>query len=271
MNYWQNKTCLVTGASAGLGLAISRNLAGRGAKVIMNARTMGPLQQAVDLLTGAGHQAFAVPGDITEQADVDRLAEEVRTRFGGLDFLCNCAGQSTRGAVLETTPESFRQLWETNFLGAVRMTRAFAPLLIERQGHLVNIGSLASKVAPRFYGGYPASKFAVAAYSQQLRLELGPQGLHVLLVCPGPIARTDNKPRYSATSDIPESAQQPGGGAKISSLDPDRLAEQILVACERRQLELIVPGKVRLLMAIAALSPKLGDWLLTKATGGKSS
>jgi uncharacterized protein len=266
MNYWHNKTCLVTGASAGLGLAISRILAGRGAKVIMNARTMGPLQQAVDLLEAAGHQAFAVPGDITKQTDVDRLAGEVRSRFGGLDFLCNCAGQSTRGAVLETTPENFQQMWETNFLGAVRMTRAFAPLLIERQGHLVNIGSLASKVAPRFYGGYPASKFAMAAYSQQLRLELGPQGLHVLLVCPGPISRTDNKPRYAVASGIPESSQQPGGGAKISSLNPDRLSEQILTACERRQLELVVPGKVRLLMAIAALSPKLGDWLLTKAT-----
>lgn len=266
MNYWQNKTCLVTGASAGLGLAISRSLAGRGAKVIMNARSVGPLQQAVDLLEGAGHQAVALPGDITQQADVDRLAEEVHSRYGGLDFLCNCAGQSTRGAVLETTPESFQKLWETNFLGAVRMTRALAPLLIERQGHLVNIGSLASKVAPRFYGGYPASKFAVAAYSQQLRLELGPQGLHVLLVCPGPISRTDNKPRYTTTSNVPESAQQPGGGAKISSLDPAWLAERILTACERRQLELIVPGKVRLLIAIAALSPKLGDWLLTKAT-----
>ncbi len=269
MSYWQKKICFVTGASAGLGLAISRALVGHGAVVVMNARTAGPLNDAVELLQATGGQAAALPGDVTSQDDVDILVQEIRTRYGRLDFLCNCAGQSTRGAVLDTTPDDFQKLWEVNFLSTVRMTRAFAPLLIEQRGHLVNIGSLASKVAPRFYGGYPASKFAVSAYSQQLRLELAPQGLHVLLVCPGPIARQVEGSRYSAAAEqIPEAAQHPGGGAKIRSLDPDWLAERILTACEKRQAELIVPGKVRLLLALAALSPRWGDWLLTKATGG---
>ncbi len=268
MNYWQNKNCLVTGASAGLGLAISRALLSQGATVVMNARKAGPLNAAAKLLQAAGGRVAAIPGDVTAQGDVDRIAEEIRTRYGGLDFLCNCAGQSTRGAVLETTPEDFGRLWEVNFLATVRMTRAFAPHLIERRGHLVNIGSLAGKIASRFYGAYPASKFAVSAYSQQLRLELGPQGLHVLLVCPGPIMRQDNSPRYVAADNIPSAAQEPGGGAKLRSLDPDWLAERILTACEKRQPELIVPAKVRLLLALAALSPKLGDWLLKKATGG---
>lgn len=269
MNYWRNKNCLVTGASAGLGLAIARALASRGASVVMNARTQTTLNEAVKNVNQAGGQAVAMPGDVTSQQDVDRMAQEIASRFGGLDFLCNCAGQSTRSAILETTPDDFQKLWEVNFLALVRMTRSFAPMLVERRGHLVNIGSLASKVAPRYYGGYPASKFAVAAYSQQLRLELGPQGLHVLLVCPGPIARKEGGQRYVETStNLPASAQQPGGGAKLSLIDPDRLAQRILTACEKRQPELIIPGKVRLLLALGALSPKLGDWLLKKSTGG---
>jgi short-subunit dehydrogenase len=268
MNNWQNKICLVTGASAGLGLAISRALASHGATVVMNARTLGPLKAAAELLQAAGGKVVALPGDVTAQEDVERIAGEIRTRFGGLDLLCNCAGQSTRGAVLGTTPEDFQKLWEVNFLATVRMTRAFAPQLVERRGHLVNIGSLAGKVAARYYGAYPASKFAVSAYSQQLRLELGPQGLHVLLVCPGPITRNVNAPRYTTADNIPAAAQQPGGGAKLRSLDSDWLAERILTACEKRRPELVVPGKVRLLLALAALSPRLGDWLLTKATGG---
>lgn len=266
MNFWQEKVCLVTGASSGLGLAIARALATRAATVILNARSQEPLDKAVSIIKNAGGQAIALSGDVTSQVDVDRVAEEIRTQFGRLDLLCNCAGRSTRQAVLETTPKDFQELWDVNFLSVVRMTRALASLLIDSQGHLVNIGSLAGKIATKYYGGYPASKYAVSAYSQQLRLEFGPQGLHVLLVCPGPIARSDDTPRYNVDSKIPESAQQPGGGAKLKSLDPDRLAGQILTACEQRRPELIVPGKARLLMALSALSPKLGDWLLNKAT-----
>jgi uncharacterized protein len=269
MSYWQRKICLVTGASSGLGLSISRALASRGARVVMNARSVGPLNDAAEILKAAGGDVTCCAGDVTSQADVERIAETVRADFGEIDLLCNCAGQSTRQAVLDTTPEDFQQLWEANFLSTVRMTRAFSADLLTRQGHVVNIGSLASKVAPRFYGGYPASKFAVAAYSQQLRLELGPQGLHVLLVCPGPIKREDNSPRYqTSTTNLPESAQQPGGGAKLRGIDPDWLAERILTACERRQAEVIVPAKVRLLLVLSALSPRLGDWILTKSTRG---
>jgi NAD(P)-dependent dehydrogenase (short-subunit alcohol dehydrogenase family) len=266
MTYWQNKTCLVTGASSGLGLAIARTLAGHGATVLMNARSIGPLQTAVETLEASGSHAHGLPGDVTVQADVERLARQAGEQFGGIDLLCNCAGQSTRRAVLDTTPEDFQQAWDVNFLSIVRMTRAFAPQLIKRRGHLVNIGSLSSKLATPFYGGYPASKFAVAAYSQQLRLELGEQGLHVLLVCPGPIARNDNQPRYATNSNVPETALQPGGGAKLKALDLTRLAEKILASCEARQPELVLPSKVRFLLALSALSPKLGDWLLKKST-----
>jgi short-subunit dehydrogenase len=268
MTYWQKMTCLVTGASSGLGLAIARTLAGHGATVLMNARSTGPLQTAVETLEASGARAHALPGDVTVQADVDNILQRVNGEFDGIDFLCNCAGQSSRKAVLDTTPEDFQQAWDVNFLSIVRMTRAFAPQLIERRGHLVNIGSLSSKVATPFYGGYPASKFAVAAYSQQLRLELGEQGLHVLLVCPGPIARGDIRPRYAMGANVPDAALKPGGGAKLKALDPTRLAEKILAACEARQSELVLPGKVRLLLALSSLSPKLGDWLLKKSTEG---
>ncbi len=268
-NYWQNKSCLVTGASSGLGLAIAQTLSSHGATVALNARTLGPLEEASELLTATGGNVLTLPGDVTSQTDVNTLVREVQARLGGLDLLCNCAGQSTRGEILDTSVESFQQMWEVNFLSAVRMTGAFAPLLIERRGHLVNIGSLAGKIAPRYLGAYPASKYALTAYSQQLRLELESSGLHVLLVCPGPIKRADAGVRYAeAAADIPEAAQQPGGGAKLRGIEPDWLAERILTACQRRQPELVVPGKVRWLLALSQLSPRWGDWLLKKATSG---
>ena len=132
---------------------------------------------------------------------------------------------------------------------------------------MVNIGSLGAKSAARWLGAYPATKFAVAAYSQQLRLELGPQGLHVLLVCPGPIQRSD--PRLyplAGLEDVPEHARRPGAGVKTRAIAPGRLAEMILRACQRRQPELVVPGRARLLFALSQLFPRLGDWIVLRRT-----
>lgn len=268
-NYWQDKICVVTGASAGLGATIARVLSARSATVILVARRTQPLEQLADNLRGLGGQVLTVAADVTKQQDVDNLVQQTIQTYGHIDLLCNCAGLSSRGSIHETSAEDFQQLLDLNFLAAVRTTQAFAPKLIERQGHVVQIGSLASKVAARYMGAYPASKFALAAYAQQLRMELGPVGLHTLLVCPGPIKRADSESRYSAVAEgLPAEAQKPGAGAKLKGIDAEWLAEQILAACEKRQPELVVPWKVRILLALAQLSPRLGDWLLRRATSG---
>ena len=270
-NYWQDKVCVVTGASAGLGKTLASTLASHGAKLVLVARHLKPLEQTADTLRALGTDVLPVAADITSQQDVDALLQQTLEHFGHVDMLCNCAGRSARGAILDTSPEDFQQLLDLNFLATVRTTQAFAPTLLQQRGHVIQIGSLASKVAARYMGAYPASKFALAAYAQQLRMELGPQGLHVLLVCPGPIVRPDYQndaaPRYTeAAQNLPAEALQPGAGAKLKGIDPTWLAERILTACEKRQLELVVPWKVRALLAISQLSPKLGDWLLRRAT-----
>ena len=103
---------------------------------------------------------------------------------------------------------------ELNLIALVRCTRAAVAHLLARRGHVVNIGSLAAKSAARWVGAYPATKFAVAAYSQQLRLELGPEGLHVLLVCPGPIPRKDERLYpLAGLEDVPERLGGRGRGS----------------------------------------------------------
>jgi short-subunit dehydrogenase len=175
-----------------------------------------------------------------------------------------------RGTVLATSPAQFQSLWETNFLSAVRCIQRFASSLTENHGHAVLIGSLASKAGAGYLGAYPASKFPLAALAQQLRLETESSGLHTLLVCPGPIARpADAGKRYTHQApDVPATAHQPGGGAKVSAIDPQWLAEKILEACIERRAELVVPGKARLLFALSQLAPRLGDRLLRKMTTG---
>ncbi|HUG68876.1 MAG TPA: SDR family oxidoreductase, partial [Pirellulaceae bacterium] len=196
MSYWQRKVALVTGGSAGLGFVIAETLCNRGASVMLAARDGQRLQEAVGRLQERGFRASGFATDVTDAEQVNSLMARTIEEFGRLDILVNNVGRSTRGNVLDTSPEEFRDLMELNFLSVVRCTQAAAPHLIESHGHLVNIGSLASKSVSKFLGAYPASKFALAAYSQQLRFELNPQGVHVLLVCPGPIARKDAGQRY---------------------------------------------------------------------------
>jgi short-subunit dehydrogenase len=122
-------------------------------------------------------------------------------------------------------------------------------------------------MAAPYLGAYPVSKFAVAAYTHQLRLELGPRGVHVLLVCPGPIARPDAGHRYAdQAQDLPAAASRPGGGVRIKGLDPDELARRLLRACETRRAELVIPAKARLLAALLQLWPSWADRIILHKT-----
>jgi short-subunit dehydrogenase len=190
-------------------------------------------------------------------------------RFGRLDVLVNAAGRSTRGLALDTTAAQFAQLADLNFGGVVRATQAAAPHLIAAGGHLVNIGSLASKLVSRYLGAYAATKFALAAYTAQLRLELAPQGVAVCLVCPGPIARDPSQRRYAEeASHLPPAAQKPGAGVRLRGMVAEKVAEKILTAARRRRAELVLPPAARLLSGCAAISPRLGDWIVRRMTGG---
>ncbi len=267
MSFWKDKIVLVTGGSSGLGRVIAEAFGGAGAKIVIAGLEGDAVQKAAAEMQSGGWDVLGIQADITQQADVERLFAEAVGRFGRLNVLVNNAGRSMRGKVLETTPEQFRELMELNLIALVRCTRAAAPHLLAARGHVVNIGSLAAKSASRWVGAYPATKHAVAAYSQQLRLELGPQGLHVLLVCPGPIERKN--PRLyplEGLEDIPERARRPGAGVKTKAIPPEWLAAQILRACQRRQAELVIPGAARWLFAIQQLWPSLGDWIVLKKT-----
>jgi short-subunit dehydrogenase len=269
LTYWKDKVAMVTGGSKGLGLVIARALVEQGAKVVLAARNQEQLAAAAAELSTDDRKAGWLPADLTQDDQVAALIAEVIKLHGRLDLLVNCAGKSDRGAVADLSADRFRELLDLNFLAAVRTTQTALPHLLKSRGHVVHISSLAGKVASRHLGAYAASKFPLAAYSQQLRLELGPQGLHTLLVCPGPIRRDDAGSRYDRqAAGLPAEARKPGGGVQLRGIDADWLAKRILVACERRQSELIVPAKAKVLFAIAQLWPALGDWIVGRMTKG---
>ncbi len=274
MSYdWSNKRVLVTGGSSGLGRILAESFAAVGAKVAICALEPNAAELAASEIAAAtGAETLGVTANITQQSDVDRVVSAIQAKWGrgendGLDILVNNAGRSMRGLVADTTPEQFRELMELNLIALVRMTRACLPTLLANRGSIVNIGSLAAKSASRWVGAYPATKHAVAAYSQQLRLELAPQGLHVLLVCPGPIQRdTERLYPLEGMEQCPERARRPGAGVQVKRIPPKYLASRVLKACEKRIPEIVLPGKARLLFAISQLCPRLGDWIVLHKT-----
>ncbi len=263
MSEWSNRIVLITGASSGLGLELSREFARRGARLILAARNLDKLNAAASQLSIPAENLLTVSCDVTQDADVQNLFDQVREKFGRLDTLVNCAGMSSRGRIVEIDVADLQQMWELNVLSIIRCSKAAFPLLCESKGSIINIGSLAGKIASKFLGGYCTTKYAVSGLSKQMRLEMAEQGVHVLLVCPGPLARKDQGARYSEqSSNLPAEAALPGGGVKIKGIDPVWLTDRIIRGCENREAEIVVPWYPRVLLALDPISNRIGDWLL---------
>jgi len=260
---------VVTGGSSGLGRAIAAEFAGVGARVICLARDEQKLTQTVNELSQSGAAVSGVVADVTDGLSVAAAVEEIKNRHGQIDVWINNVGRSLRISLADARIEDFQELMEINFLSAVRCSLAALPELDRTSGHLVNIGSLASKTGWPLVAPYSASKHALAAYHHQLRLE-GPRSIHYLFVCPGPIRRTDGGTRYAdQASMLPEEAAKPGAGVKLKGIPPEEIAVRIREACEKRSADLVMPGKARIAFALAQLSPRLGDYLLKRFSSSK--
>ncbi len=264
MTDWTGKHVLVIGGSSGLGLSIAEAFHRQGAEVAIAARDSQRLSDAAARISDDQRSVTTWEVDLCEASSINALVDATQSRWGHLDVLVNSAGVSDRGRIEDTSAERFLELFHLNCIGTLRSIQGFLSLLLPVQGSVVNIGSLASKTAHANLGAYPVSKFPVAALSEQLRREFEGR-LHVLLVCPGPIKRPDAGHRYSAEN-VPASALKPGGGVRLHHIDPQSLSAKIILACERKRAEVVVPTQARWLFAISAVAPNLGDWLLRRMT-----
>ncbi|MCC9599581.1 SDR family oxidoreductase [Stieleria sp. JC731] len=269
----QPPVVLVTGASAGLGLVIAKTFASHGYRVAVAGRTADRLQEAAKLIAPNDlDQVLICVGDVTRSNDCAQFADDIKERWGHLDVLVNCVGASDRGLTMELTAERIHELIDANVVGTLICSQAMLPLLRDSHGSVINIGSLAGKVGARYLGGYNTTKHALSGLTQQMRLELREQGVHVGLVSPGPIRRPDAGQRYADRTggSLPESAAAPGGGTNFKGLDPQRVADAVYQSVIKRRPDVVLPGYMRLLITLGNGLPRLGDWLLLKFTSSKS-
>ena len=177
---------IVTGASSGIGEATARRLARGGAKVVIAARRPDRLEALARELDPSGANVLAVAGDVTSDADRRKLVGAALQKFGRIDGLVNNAGYGTRGPVEIAPIDIIRKNYETNVFSLIALTQLVLPAMRERgTGCIVNIGSVAGKVARPLSSIYDSTKHALEALTDGLRGELKPFGVHVTLIRPG--------------------------------------------------------------------------------------
>ena len=262
--FWKDKVAVVTGGTSGLGLAIVRQLADRGAQIGIIARNEDRISSIVDQLRTSGTTAIGFSADVSDADQAQLAMEHVADSLGRIDVLVNNVGMSSRHEILSATAEDYVEAFRTNVVSAINCTRAATEEIRRQGGSIVNIASLAAKTAWPFMAPYSTSKSALAAYTHQLRMELD-AAIHVLLVCPGPIQRDDAGHRYDDQAQgLSPLATKPGAGVKLRGINPEKLAADILRCVEHRKSELVRPAWARLAFALGQLSPRLGDWLLRR-------
>jgi NADP-dependent 3-hydroxy acid dehydrogenase YdfG len=185
---------LVTGASSGIGEATARMLAGRGATVAMAARRTDRLETLGAEIAEDGGGALPVELDVSDREGAEAAVGRAVEELGRLDVLVNNAGVMLLGPMLEAPVKEWQQMVEVNLLGLMYMTKAAVPHLLEAAegergvADIVNISSVAGRIARRNSGVYNATKFGVGAFSESLRQEVTGRHVRVSLVEPGAVA-----------------------------------------------------------------------------------
>jgi NAD(P)-dependent dehydrogenase (short-subunit alcohol dehydrogenase family) len=178
----------VTGASSGFGLLVSVALASEGYRVLASMRDLdnrGRLEAAAKE-AGVTDRIEIVQLDVTDFSAAETVIQDVIDRYGQIDLLVNNAGYAAGGFTEELAVEEWQRQFETNFFGLVAVTKAVLPSMRERRsGKIVNISSISGRIGFPSMGPYVASKFAVEGFSESLRLEMLPYGVHVILIEPG--------------------------------------------------------------------------------------
>jgi len=235
---------VVTGASSGFGELTSVRFARAGARVVVAARREDRLRALAERIERSGGTALVVRCDVTNRSDIESMKERVLEAFGGCDVLVNNAGLAGTGPFEHQDAAFVERLVRTNILGVVLTTKAFLPAMLEAgRGHVVNVASIAGRLATPGAAVYGATKHAVVAFGEALYHELAPSGILVTTVNPG-LSKTEGFPQHRTP--------------RMLLVEPDRVA-RVIVDVVRNGIapEISVPRWPSALQAFRVLTPRL--------------
>ena len=268
MDPFRDRVAVVTGGGSGIGAAMARAFAARGARLVLADLDEEAMSRVEAELRGAGAQATSVRTDVSKRAEVERLAEEAVRRMGAVHVVCNNAGIATFGEMAKAPHEDWEFTMGVNFWGVVHGVEAFVPRLLAQGqgGHVVNTASMAGLVGMRWLGIYCASKFAVTGLTEALHRELEPHGIGVTLLCPMIVATniTENSVRLRPEHLRPKSAPgaPPAGGLQGGTVSAEEVAARVVRAIDGKRLYVLThPAQRELLRRRAAkLDQVFEEW-----------
>lgn len=254
----QRQTAIVTGASSGIGQAAAIRLASEGYLVVLAARRLDRLQAAADRIQEVGGEALVIQTDVSDPEQIQRLVDQTLEAAGGIDLLVNNAGY---GRLLwldqqDLVGEIDQQI-QVNLTGAIQLTRAALPVMLEQKsGQIVFVSSISSFVGVPTYSIYTATKYGLRGFVESLRRELSGSGVTVTGIYPGAVET--------------EFDQHAGVQWKTTRVTPDwlirtpeQVAGQILRAVKNRRRRIITPAVMILPILVNAHFPRLLDWVLS--------
>ncbi|MGH9719131.1 MAG: SDR family NAD(P)-dependent oxidoreductase [Bryobacteraceae bacterium] len=249
------KVVLITGASGGIGAACAAALRARGARLSLTARSGDKLKQV------AGPDALFTAGDITDAAVRGRVVERTIERFGAIDVLLNNAGVGLYAPAWKAPLEETRAMFELNVFAPLALTQLAAPHMRGRGGMIVNVGSIAGKVTLPWFTLYSSSKFALGSLSEGLRMELKPQGIQVMLVCPGYVKTQFQENVLGGRPPARLAAR------RRFAITPEACAEAIVRGIERGARTVLTPRLGWLFVAAARVMPKFVESMMSGMNG----
>lgn len=252
---------VVTGASSGIGLATARLAAERGARVAISGRDAAVLEQVARRIDPSLERVTWAEGDVGDPEDVEALAAAAEGRWGRIDTWVNNAGVSIYGRLEDVALEDHRRLFETNFWGTLHGALAALPRLRRSRGTLINIGSILGELTLPLQGSYCASKHAVKALTEALRMELEMAGdpVAVSLIEPSGI-ETPYPDHARSTLEVAPRNPSP-------TYTPEAVAEAILRCAVRPVPHRIVGDAGRMYVAAAKVAPRLTERVLERTMG----
>jgi short-subunit dehydrogenase len=256
MGRFEGKVALVTGASAGIGAALARELARQGAHLVLTARRLDRLEALASELSVNGRQVLVSACDVSRDGQIEQAVSLAHERFGRIDLVIANAGFGVVGHVEKLSLDDYRRQLETNVYGVLRTVKATIADLKKTKGQLAIVGSVNGYVTLPGSSPYSMSKFAVRALSESLYYELAPSGVSVTHIAPGfvttEIRQVDNTGRW-----------HPGARDKVPAwiqMSAPKAARAIVRGIARRRREAVITGHGKIIVLFYRHCP----WLFTK-------
>jgi short-subunit dehydrogenase len=254
------KVAIITGSSTGIGKAIAKALAKKKVKIVLNGRNQERLEDTAKELRALGYDVLTARGDVGIYKDCKNLIEQTIKEYGAIDILINNAGLSMEGTIDKTLPEVFEKVFHTNILGVLFPTKAALPYLKQSKGSIVFAGSIAGYMGLPDYSAYSASKMALTALAQSLKIELAGTGVHVGINYIGFAENDDNKTYLNNNGEIEKVPVR----KQFKRMPLDVIAAHFVRGIENRKYKQTFSFIGKLTNILHRYFPALFEWIMIR-------